>query len=52
MFKWPHYKNDGDKKISCQVKLNGSKQKLSVHALKPHYKFDYNDISMIFIQKG
>jgi hypothetical protein len=21
MFKWPHYKNDGDKKISCQIKL-------------------------------
>ncbi len=21
MFKRPHYKNDGDKKISCQVKL-------------------------------
>ncbi len=23
-----HYKNDGDKKISCQVKLNGSIQKI------------------------
>jgi hypothetical protein len=21
MFKWPHYKNDGEKNISCQVKL-------------------------------
>lgn len=30
------------KKISSQVRLNGSIQKICVHAQKFHYKFYYN----------
>jgi hypothetical protein len=39
------------KKYHAKLNYNGSIQKWWVHALKPHYKLDYNDIFMIkFIQ--
>jgi hypothetical protein len=35
------------KKYHAKLSYNGLIQKWQVHALKPHYKLDYNDISMI-----
>jgi hypothetical protein len=35
------------KKYHAKLSYNFSIQKWWVHALKPHYKFDHDDISMI-----
>jgi hypothetical protein len=35
------------KRYDAKLSYNGSIQKWWVHALKPHYKLDYDGISMI-----
>jgi len=49
MFKWPHYKNDGDEKISCQVKLQwldtkmvGTCTKASLQVQLQWHIYDYS----------